>query len=481
MTAGWCLLSVLLGVTTAAIPKGYHLQVTPLCGTSIDKGAIVTIRTDLDVYANAFCQDQTPVEFDNVDSATFSLDLSYPGSKSPKDCVFRKRKGVDVFFIRVIVSFGEKGAEIHTEEEMFTVTCTFDPKGSKISGKKFVKGRILAPKEIKSNEGPKSKSKLKLILTDITRHSLMGKPINLGRKVLLIASTDGSTGEKGMRITSCDAVGTKSRYQVIRAGCGDGQVFNKTQGFVTTGLTAMSPYFDMFHLMNDKSVTFDCNFTLCNASCDGSSCANERRRRASDFVAPDTQKPLLINLAPAQSKNRLQRSAHEVEHVKLFLTNVAGFQLHNVSLQRGRPYVLHATTDGKKGEVGLQVMHCDIVTTKTQHNRRMAAIRDGCGVEPVFRPDKGFITHGLTATSPYFKGFEIRGDNSLAFQCNVILCHQNCDGRTCLHERPKRDLEKQGPFLESGNVQSASFVVNSRVKRSWWLKDMLGAARNRNL
>nr|UNY67743.1 VEZP16 [Haliotis tuberculata] len=467
MTARLCLLCVLLGVTTAAIPKGYTLEVTPLCSTSVEGGATITIKTDLNVEASAYCQQVTPVKFKRVDSVTFTLDVAYPGSKSTKPCTFKQRENSRVYFLRVVASYGEIGAEVHTDEEVVTVTCTLDPKGSKTSGKKQIKGRVIAPKEIKVNKGAKSKSKLNLILTDIARESLAGRRIDLGRKVLLIASTDGSSGEKGLRITSCDAVGQKTgtRYQLIRAGCGDGHVFKKTTGFVTTGLSAMSPYFDMFHLDDDKSITFDCNFTLCKTQCDGSSCENQRRRRT-------------IFLPSSPFKTRLRRSAHEGNHIKLFLTNVAGYKLHNVSLQTGRPYVLHAVTDGKQGEVGLQVMRCDIVTTRLQHNLRMAVIRDGCGVKPVFKPDQGFITSGLTAVSPYFKGLSIRGDKMLTFECDVILCHQNCDGRTCFRTRRKRELEKQEQFLESGSVQSATYVVNSRSKRSRSLQheDTLEAA-----
>ncbi|XP_067674370.1 vitelline envelope sperm lysin receptor-like [Haliotis asinina] len=471
MTAGPCFLSlllaclsVLLGLTTAAIPKGYTLQVTPLCSTSIDAGATITVKTDLNVYANAYCQQATPVRFKQVDGATFTLDVAYPGSKSPKACTFKQRENAEVYFIRVVISYGEPGAEVHSEEEVLTITCTLDPKGSKTSGKKVIKGRLIAPKVIGVYKGTKSKSKLSLQLTDISRQSLNGRNINLGRKVLLIASTDGSSGEKGLRITSCDAIGhtTGKRYQVIRAGCGDGKVFKKTLGFVTTGLSAMSPYFDMFHLDNDKTVTFDCNFTLCKTQCDGSSCENQRRRRTPDRFLPAA----VVKSASGPFKTRLQRSATEGQHIKLFLTNVAGYQLHNVSLQSGRPYVLHAVTDGKEGEVGLQVMKCDIVTTRLQHNQRMPVIRDGCGVEPVFKPHQGFITSGLTATSPYFNGLSIRGDKNLTFECDVILCHRNCDGRTCFRQRMKRELEEQEPFLESGTVQSDSYVVKPRVKRS---------------
>ncbi|XP_046553514.1 LOW QUALITY PROTEIN: vitelline envelope sperm lysin receptor-like [Haliotis rubra] len=464
MTAALCLLSVLLvrlsvllGVTSASTP-----EVRPLCSTNPDQGATITIKTDVNVYANAFCQDVTPVEFTEVDSTTLTLDVAYPGGKLIRDCEFKQRGSTDVYFIRVIVSFGEA-------EEIVTVTCTLDRKGSNTSGKKQIKGRVIAQngstynKGQKSRSGQRSDSKLKLSVTDIARHRLKGK-IVLGRKVLLVASTDGSSGEKGLRITSCEAVGRKTgeRYQVIKDGCGVGQVFKKKLGFVTKGLTAISPYFNMFQLENDKSITFDCNFTFCKTPCDGSSCNKQRPRRAPDAVLPAA----FINSVPSQLKTRFRRSANEGQHIKLFLTNVAGYKLHNVSLQRGRPYVLHAVTDGLKGEVGLQVMRCDIVTTRIQHNLRMAAIRDGCGVEPVFRPDQGFITSGLTATSPYFKGFSIRGDKSLTFECDVILCHQNCDGRTCVRERKKRELEKQEPFLESGSLQSASYVVNPRAKRS---------------
>ncbi len=67
----------------------------------------------------------------------------------------------------------------------------------------------------------------------------------------------------------------------MRAGCGDGIIFDKDAGFTTEDLDAESPYFPAFSMRDEEEIRFECNFTLCDSVCDGSSCSVERYRRDS--------------------------------------------------------------------------------------------------------------------------------------------------------------------------------------------------------
>ena len=50
--------------------------------------------------------------------------------------------------------------------------------------------------------------------------------------------------------------------------CGDGVIFKKTAGFVTTGKTALSPYFKAFRLIDSENIRFECTYTTCASACD---------------------------------------------------------------------------------------------------------------------------------------------------------------------------------------------------------------------
>ncbi|XP_050416277.2 sushi, von Willebrand factor type A, EGF and pentraxin domain-containing protein 1 isoform X2 [Patella vulgata] len=133
----------------------------------------------------------------------------------------------------------------------------------------------MAPKLILFNSGSVvASSAFQIRLQSVAGRDIVG-PIDLNHKVTILATSSGINGEVGLRPVSCDAVGqkTNSRYSVLKAGCGDGAVFEKSAGFITKGRTSRSPYFKTFHLHDDSQLSFECNFTLCFTNCDGDSCA----------------------------------------------------------------------------------------------------------------------------------------------------------------------------------------------------------------
>ncbi|XP_071110558.1 vitelline envelope sperm lysin receptor-like [Haliotis cracherodii] len=268
------------------------MLVTPECGPDGKVDGKVKVTTDLKAEAKAICRDDKEVPFTKVaQGVSLELPVSYaPSGSSP--CKFQKRKDTKVYVLKVYVSWGEPGNPVHSEEEEFYVTCTFDENGNQISPNQTVDESLVAPLEIQTHLGKKAVSTFTLTLTDVLGAHLTNKKVPLGRKVVLTASTDGKNNEKGLRPDGCDAIGTLTgrRYAILRAGCGDGVVFGQKDGFVSSGLTSMSPYFSAFDMAGEPSIRFECNFTLCEKACNGSSCSNERRRRSED----DDDKPRLI-------------------------------------------------------------------------------------------------------------------------------------------------------------------------------------------
>nr|ABE72945.1 vitelline envelope zona pellucida domain 8 [Haliotis rufescens] len=266
----------------AVFPKGYIMEVLPSCGNSTSDSPSISVVTDLKAQARAECANGV-FYFNNIDKAKLTLQVSFKG-KNAGLCEFVKRAGTPVYVVKVIVVFGEKGRMQALDDQVVTVTCTYESKKTKETGAHNVHGALIAPPELQEHQGKLSTtSTLTLELTDILGNNITGQTIDLGRKVQLKATTDGGTKEKGLHPASCDAIGTNTnkRYAILRGGCGDGIVFNKSAGLIVDGLIARSPYFKSFHLGDDAEFSFECNFTLCEKKCDGSSCTSERRRRES--------------------------------------------------------------------------------------------------------------------------------------------------------------------------------------------------------
>ncbi|XP_067676534.1 vitelline envelope sperm lysin receptor-like [Haliotis asinina] len=271
--------AVFVTMPNAAVPRGYIMQVKPSCGSDGLTDALVTVITDLQAEAQGKCSGSKTVPFTTVDRVHFTLPVSYPKGLSP--CKFIERgNSTKVYTLKVTVAFGEPGNPLHQVQEEYRVTCTFGPSGKGASKQHKIGDSLIAPSVLKNNVGPGSKATVNLVVSSVTGVDLSATPIKLGRIVSLTATVTTSGSELGVRPTSCDAISGQQRYAILRAGCGDGIVFNTADGFFTKGLTTKSPLFEMFTLGGSSSLKFECNFTLCSKNCDGSSCVNGRKRRS---------------------------------------------------------------------------------------------------------------------------------------------------------------------------------------------------------
>nr|ABE72948.1 vitelline envelope zona pellucida domain 9 [Haliotis discus hannai] len=271
------LLAIYVPVYVSGLPTDFIVKVNAHCGDGKSNG-IIEVVSDLSVRVTAKCKNGLQL-FNNTDAAHSIMPVSFKDDGSAR-CVMERREGATVYTARVYVAWGQKGSPIITNAEQYAVSCAFGDYGVRSSAVKDALHGLIAPSELQFHNGPQFSSSVHLGLVDVKGVALASN-IPAQRKIQIKATTDGKDGEVGLRASSCDVVGinSKERYAILRAGCGDGIIFQKDQGFTTVGKSSFSPYSTSFHLGDDKDIKFDCNFTTCNTSCDGSSCRNERRRR----------------------------------------------------------------------------------------------------------------------------------------------------------------------------------------------------------
>ncbi|KAL5018404.1 hypothetical protein ScPMuIL_004126 [Solemya velum] len=173
--------------------------------------------------------------------------------------------------------------------------------------------------ELQGHTGNASENLVTVVLGDVLYKEIEADSIPRGKLVYIMAKVDvaclivnqnlsqvfGSGVNEdmsdkivGLQASSCSVVSTSTSYSVIRGGCGDGLVFNREEGFLTDGTTAISPAFEWFGLEHNDAMRVVCNFTLCEDNCDGTNC--EMGRSARDL-------PSVLNRPeghiPGESKN----------------------------------------------------------------------------------------------------------------------------------------------------------------------------------
>ncbi|XP_041370540.1 vitelline envelope sperm lysin receptor-like [Gigantopelta aegis] len=271
----------------ALIPPGYILQVKPYCGLSATaSNGSIHIVTDLEIEARAECANGD-VDFNNADSVNFHLAIRYPEANSKLNntrantgyCMLYERAD-SLFTVKVLVSWGETGSVIHTNEEQYQVTCTFSHKGIDETANKTIVEGLIAAKTIQSYHGNTNLT-MTLAVTDVIGDTITSH-IHIGRKIRLKGSIDSLVN--GLHAVGCDAIGKNNnrRYAIIRAGCGDGIVFQKDAGFKTKDNVTWSPYFEAFTLPGNTAISFECNFTVCTLPCTANTCTSRVKRQTNE-------------------------------------------------------------------------------------------------------------------------------------------------------------------------------------------------------
>nr|ACX37446.1 vitelline envelope zona pellucida domain protein 14 [Haliotis fulgens] len=262
----------------------YIVHIETKCGSTSEATPSIVIRTDLHLSAIAVCYKDQVYNFSTSDTVHFRLNASYNQTDYKDRCVFSKRTDTEVYNLRIEVSWGERFSHVHTCKKEYQITCTFEGRLSKGSASSKSGPSLIAAQEIQSHQGQKGSSSISLDVVNVLGKPIPG-PIPLARRVQLLATASGTSSELGLRPVACDAVSADGhRYAVLRAGCGDGIIFAKNQGFTTRGLLTFSPFFKTFKIRKDNSLKFECNFTLCASNCDGDSCSGRIKRSAESFL-----------------------------------------------------------------------------------------------------------------------------------------------------------------------------------------------------
>nr|ABE72921.1 vitelline envelope zona pellucida domain 3 [Haliotis rufescens] len=263
----------------------YVLELKAACPSKPEGVVDVHVLTDLNLRVRVICKDNFTTLIESDDSVNFHFEPPFRGN-SRQECVLNKMAGSKTYTFRLDAEYGEPESEIRPFVEPYIVTCTYDPHSTDKSNKQGIGHSLIAPKEIQANAGKRGASHLKLLVVDVMDKATPRK-LKRGLLVSLAASSDGTGGEMGLRATACDAVGNNGvHYAVLRAGCGDGIVFKRTDGFRTDGLNVYSPHFRIFTLKNSVSLRFKCNYTFCSTPCDGSSCIDQAARTKRSAHSP---------------------------------------------------------------------------------------------------------------------------------------------------------------------------------------------------
>ncbi|XP_067659518.1 vitelline envelope sperm lysin receptor-like [Haliotis asinina] len=250
--------------------KDFITHVQARCPVDGENVATLHVLTDLEgTQPYAVCQGGEMFTFHKDAIGTWILNPVLQG-KQKEECVFNRKDDSRTYVLHVYVPL--TGGIIIREEAPKVITCTYDNFGERESPKSKFSDSKQPLEGILSNRGRPAKSKIDIYLTDVQQKRLVGK-IRLGRYIQLRAELIGNySDEVGLQAIGCHALGRFSTYKVLIAGCGDGAIIKKNQGFTARGRTTASPYFRAFKLVGSSRMNFRCTFIICEKNCDGSSC-----------------------------------------------------------------------------------------------------------------------------------------------------------------------------------------------------------------
>ncbi|ESO83787.1 hypothetical protein LOTGIDRAFT_132769 [Lottia gigantea] len=246
----------------------FFFTVSVDCGANVAANdPVISILTDVEITAAAKCQGGDK-NFVSDDSVHYTLPAAFTARDSR--CLLYRRESSEHYVVDVEIHYGEQGSLILTKQKILTAICNFGDHGKDDSAQHSIREGPIAPIEIQSIVGETiPKSELTLSVQTVDDQDAV-VPMALDRRYSVYGTYTGSLSNVGLKPVSCDAVSDSGdRYSVLRAGCGDGLIFDRSEGFTTLGTTFRSPYFVAFHLSSSTNLAFDCNVTLCSPSCDG--------------------------------------------------------------------------------------------------------------------------------------------------------------------------------------------------------------------
>ncbi|VDI63806.1 Hypothetical predicted protein [Mytilus galloprovincialis] len=325
----------------STVPKGYILDVSQFCGEvsgSADfsgRNANVTIKSDLYVQAQIKCRQGlvtlNPINETNTET---TLSLCYTNDTSSGcPCEFNTPSNKSNFYSAELqVFWGFNNGTLMNEYETYTISCIAEGNGTENVAVKDIDEDYLPVNHelVKSLGHDYAGLGTTLQLIDILGEPIPS-PVAMSKKVQLKLTVDTADYE-GVIPYDCRAV-SKDRgtsYRFLLAGCGDGTIIPKNKGFTTkTGAgtikTATSPFFKVFKLLETTKkggISYECSFTVCNATCDGSSCAMRNKRSADSlgkcYLQEKVKTPLYhIQRLEDRVEDRLDQSRQELSDLKM--------------------------------------------------------------------------------------------------------------------------------------------------------------------
>ncbi|XP_063411714.1 vitelline envelope sperm lysin receptor-like [Mytilus trossulus] len=326
----------------STVPKGYILDVSQFCGQVSGSddysgiGANVTIKSDLYVQAQIKCRQGlvtlNPINETNTET---TLDLCYTNDTvSGCPCEFNTpAEGSNFYSAELQVFWGFNNGTLMNEYETYTISCIAEGNKTETVGKKTIDEDYLPVKhELVKSLGGDYTGSATLELIDILGETIEDAAIAMSKKVQLKLTVN-SADYLGVIPYECKAVSGdgKTSYRFLLAGCGDGTIIPKNKGFTTETITggnnktATSPFFKVFKLLEatkQGAISYECSFTVCNATCDGSSCAMRTKRSAESLAEIEEQEKVKTPLYHIQRledrvEDRLDQSRQELSDLKM--------------------------------------------------------------------------------------------------------------------------------------------------------------------
>ncbi|XP_052080510.1 vitelline envelope sperm lysin receptor-like [Mytilus californianus] len=330
-----CLLLAVAARST--VPEGYILDVSQSCGEKMTTagqhyagtGANVTIKSDLYVQAQVKCQDGL-VQLDPIDETNTetSLRLCYSNdTDSSCPCKFNTPSGRSNFYSAVLqVFWGFKNGTLMNEFETYTISCIAEGNKTQVLNTKDIDEQFIPIKEeLVDTLGHDYTGGATLELLDILGGTISTK-VPMSKKVQLKLAVT-STEYHGVVPYDCKAISKDgdTEYKFLLAGCGDGTIIPTNKGFTTKGRKSLSPFFKIFKLLEttqEGGISYQCSFTVCNASCDVSSCSVRTRRSADSLAEIADQENVKTPIYQIQHleqrvEDRLDQSQQEVSDLKM--------------------------------------------------------------------------------------------------------------------------------------------------------------------
>ncbi|XP_064611313.1 vitelline envelope sperm lysin receptor-like [Liolophura sinensis] len=271
------------------------LHLSPGCPSTNHGTPHPLVRADVPAEVTAQCRNGQKL-FTSTNGVKYVIGATLNQHYVGGDCQYYKKAGVNIYHIEVAIAWSEAGNEVYTKKETYTITCSYDNHGNSTSNRDRMVSPYIAPEEKQHLKGERHKTgNFSLTVIDVLGRQLIDDHLHIGRLVRLKAvETSGTI--TAFRALSCLVSNHLTSYAILRAGCGDGIIFGKKEGFLTIGSVVYSPYFDAFKLNGSSQVQFECNFTVCESTCNGDSCKlmTKKMKRSSTDEASDGPRELLV-------------------------------------------------------------------------------------------------------------------------------------------------------------------------------------------